>query len=91
MNCGTTMVIVSFGWRLINNLFQIFQQRFDKKTEGRIENDQARSLAPGLPLLLDFLGLRRIDRNMDGSHIIRKKFCIAQRFQRALVNSADRA
>src|SRR5215213_7319383 len=78
-------------WLAINkDLFQVFEQRFDKHAKWRIKNNQTRSLAPGLPLLLYFFGFSRVQRNMDSRHIIGEKFCITQGFQRALMDSTDR-
>src|SRR5689334_8213877 len=80
-----------FIWlTIINDFLEIFKQRLNKESERRIEDDQACSLSPCLPLPLDLLGFRRVDGNMDSRHIIRKESCIAQGFQRSLMDAADR-
>src|SRR5512135_1645722 len=75
---------------VVDDLLDISKQRFDKEAEGGIEDDQARPLAPGLPLLLDFLGFHGINRNMDSRHIIGKKLGITQSFQSSLMHPTDR-
>src|SRR5687768_8003678 len=87
-------IVPAFGWNelrhynchrliwltLINNLFQVFEQRLNEEAERRIEDDKTCSLTPSSPPCVDLLCFLGFYRNMNRGHIIRKKFGIAQGF-----------
>src|ERR1051325_7506979 len=77
------------GLTMVNDIFKIDQERLNKKTEGRIKDDETSPIAPGLPFFLDSFRFRRVERYVDSRHIIRKKFCIMQGLQCTLMHAAE--
>src|SRR5450759_2520845 len=72
------------------DLFHVLEYRFEEQTVGRVQDDQAHALTPGLPLVLHLGRFVRVKRDVHCRDIVGEQASVTESLERPPVHATDR-